>query len=634
MLSRRKATLSLRIGLGAALLAAFVVVVFVSLIAATSEARRADRAGRSGSVVVNTATMARTQVTAASTADPAAVAAAAGTATQAAEAAQNSPIGQNSAADLRARVTAYTDDPDVGRRPLLQSLSSAIELQQADSARRSSDLGDALTRALILGLIGLIGSVLSIVIFGVELLQGVTVPVRRIAAAARRLGKGDLSTRVSETGMPDLKELAGSLNSMAVSLEATRQALDLQHSELAASREEATRANHAKSEFLSRMSHELRTPLNAILGFAQLLELDELDARQRDNVAHIVSGGKHLLDLINEVLEISRIEAGSMSPAIEPVQARTIVREAIELVSPLAAQRGIDLSADVKHSEDIWLAADQQRLKQVLLNLLANAVKYNRDGGSVSVRIKRVENRGQILVTDTGLGIPQEHLSKLFIPFERLGAEASGVEGTGLGLVLALRLTEAMSGTMGVESQPWIGSTFHVELPLAEAPLEAAVPEELPSRLEPAAVGPAPNGQGVAHGNVLYIEDDAANVRLMAQLFNEEPRLELMTTMHGKLGIELARQHQPDVILLDVHLPDLDGPDVLKRLRADEQTRGIPVIAVSADATEEQRVRMTRLGAARYLTKPLTLNVVLGAVWEVLDSPAALLPAHAEVPSP
>jgi signal transduction histidine kinase/CheY-like chemotaxis protein len=429
-----------------------------------------------------------------------------------------------------------------------------------------------------------------------------------------------LTTRVPEEGVDDLKELSRSLNSMAVSIEATRKTLDVRRAQVASSRAETDRANLAKNEFLSRMSHELRTPLNAILGFAQLLELDELDSRQRDNVAHIVSGGRHLLDLINEVLEITRIEAGSMSPVIEPVHASNIVRDAIELVSPLAAQREIELSSSVDGQDDLWIAADPQRLKQILLNLLANAVKYNREGGSVTVRLKSLGDRARIEVTDTGQGIPQDQLPRLFIPFERLGAESTGVEGTGLGLVLALRLTEAMNGKLGVESQPWIGSTFHIELPLAEAPAETAPRQPLPSRLT--VVGPQNHSDGEAR-RVLYIEDDVANAHLMSQLFAEEPRLELMTTMYGKLGIELARQHVPDLILLDAHLPDLAGDEVIKRLRSDDVTSGIPVIAVSADATGESRARMTALGAEQYLTKPLTLNVVLTAVWDVLEKPMA-----------
>ena len=453
------------------------------------------------------------------------------------------------------------------------------------------------------------------VLLGLFILLWITRPVGRLGAAAQRLGDGDFSTRVPETGAGGLKELARSLNSMAASLEANRKSLDKKRRELALARAETERANMAKNEFLSRMSHELRTPLNAILGFAQLLELDDLDARQRDNVAHIVSCGRHLLDLINEVLEISRIETGSMSPVIEPVNAAGIVQEAIDLVSPLAAQRGIALASRVDQHSGLWIAADQQRLKQILLNLLANAVKYNRDGGSVTVSLKQISARARIEVTDTGLGIPQDQLPKLFVPFERLGAEATGVEGTGLGLALALRLAEAMGGTLGVQSQPWIGSTFHVDLPLAEPPA-AGGPQTLPSRLT--TVGPtlAPTGD---KRRVLYIEDDAANAHLMAQLFNEEPRLDLMTTMYGKLGLELARQHVPDLVLLDAHLPDLEGTEVLRRLRADELTRDIPVIAVSADATGEQRARMLAIGAADYLTKPITLNVVLGAIWDVLE---------------
>ena len=614
----RKNTLSLRIAVGAALLAIFVAVVFVSLIGATTEARRADRAARSGSDLISSTSGARFEVVTTRPSNRAAVRQAAGAAVSAAGVADDSELGTQAGNQIRRSVTAYLADPRRNRDGLIRSLNSVISRQQDDSARRSGDLSDALTRSLILGVIGLVGSVLSVILFGVDMVRSVTLPIRRVAAAARRLGSGDLSTRLPETGVADLKELASSLNNMAVSLEATRKTLDMQHAQLASSREEADRANLAKSEFLSRMSHELRTPLNAILGFAQLLELDDLDARQRDNVAHIVSGGKHLLDLINEVLEISRIEAGTMSPAIEPVHAAAIVNDAIELVGPLATQRGITLRTDTRTQRGVWVAADHQRLKQVLLNLLANAVKYNREGGSVTVRIKQLGERVRILVTDTGLGIPQDQLPRLFTPFERLGAEASGVEGTGLGLVLALRLTEAMDGSLGVESQPWIGSTFHVELPLAEAP-EQTEPEPAPRRLTVIEHG-ASERRG-AH-RVLYIEDDAANTRLMTQLFADEPRLELMTTMHGRLGIELARQHRPDLILLDIHLPDVDGDEILKRLRSDELTRAIPVIAVSADATEDQRKRMIALGAARYLTKPLSLSVVLSAIWEVLDTNA------------
>ena len=457
-----------------------------------------------------------------------------------------------------------------------------------------------------LGAAALVVAVLTIVVLAGSLVRLIAEPMTALALAARRYSAGDLSVRVPESGIKDLKRLAASLNQMAATTEVARDKVRDQASSLEASKQEAERAGAAKSEFLSRMSHELRTPLNAILGFAQLLELEDLDAQQRDNVAHIVSGGRHLLDLINEVLEISRLEIGTASPSIEPVHVESVVQGAAELVMPLAARRKISLEVRLGPDADSWVSADQQRLKQILLNLLANAVKYNREEGSVTVSLKRADSRLRIQVTDTGQGIAQDQLPRLFTPFERLGAESTGVEGTGLGLVLALRLAEAMDGTMGVESQPWIGSTFHVELPLTAAPPDAVIPANVARR---------PSGELT----VLYIEDDVANVQLMTKLFADEPRAELMTTLHGRLGLELARLHQPDLVLLDLHLPDISGDEVLKRLRDDDLTRAIPVIIVSADATEDQKSRLKLMGAKRYLTKPLELDAVLGAVREVLE---------------
>jgi signal transduction histidine kinase/CheY-like chemotaxis protein len=623
MLGTRRNTLTLRFAGPAALVAVFATVVFAGLLSAVSASRDADRAMTAGRDVVSAAYTARIQVATAHTEDQAAVRRAARAVVAAAGAADASPaLGVEMGAKLRAAGTAYQTDPDLERDSLVASLSAAMQRQEATNADRSSKLDTSLTRAKAIGALGLLGVIVTLLLLGRGVFRSVAAPMRQLAEAARRLGSGDLNTRLPETGVADVQVLGRSLNAMAASLSATRETLDSQHAQIASSRAETARANTAKNEFLSRMSHELRTPLNAILGFAQLLELDDLDSRQRDNVAHIVSGGRHLLDLINEVLEISRIETGAMSPVIEPVNGAEIVREAIELVAPLAAQRDIELAAPVDAQSGVWVAADHQRLKQILLNLLANAVKYNREGGSVAVRIKALDGRARIEVTDTGQGIPQDQLPKLFVPFERLGAEASGVEGTGLGLVLALRLAEAMDGTLGVVSQPWIGSTFHIELPLAEAPAPAE-PEVLPSRLAP--VGPQPAAPTSEKRRVLYIEDDAANAHLMAQLFAEEPRLELMTTMYGKLGLEMARQHRPDLVLLDVNLPDLHGTELMKRLRSDETTRAIPVIAVSADASEEQRTRMTALGVSRYLTKPLALDTVMKTIWDVFDEP---LPGH------
>ena len=380
--------------------------------------------------------------------------------------------------------------------------------------------------------------------------------------------------------------------------------------ELSRARTEAERANRAKDEFLSRMSHELRTPLNAVLGFAQLLELDESDPVRRDNVGQILKGGRHLLGLIDEVLDISRIATGTVSLSPEPVSVTEVVFEVVGLIRPLAAERGI-----VVHAEDangVHVLADRQRLKQVLLNLLSNAVKYNRDVGSVDVGWSKVAGeRLRVAVSDTGAGIPAWELERLFVPFDRLGADATGIEGTGLGLALAKALTEAMGGMIHVESRVGTGSTFAVEFPLAEPPL-ARYPGE--------SAALAPGSGHTQTRTVLYLEDNMSNLRLVERILENSPHLRLITAMQGRLGLELARKHRPDVILLDVHLPDITGEEVLRDLRERPETRGIPVIAVSADATPGSARRLLSQGAHHYLTKPLDIRRFL----EVLE--AALVP--------
>ncbi|MFL5893656.1 MAG: hybrid sensor histidine kinase/response regulator [Thermoleophilaceae bacterium] len=566
-------TLSSRIGPGIALLAASAALMFAALVGAAGHARHVD----SG---------------------------ASATAAQADSGVQSA-------------VHAYAQQhPTPTAKSLDGRVASVVAAHQAQAASRSDHLKSGLARWSLVGVLGLIGAVVALALLSRSFSRTLTRPLRALADAVERRVGGDSSAPMPVTGGGDFERLASSVDAIAGTLEQTRKELAEKAAQLE-STHEAVDANRAKSEFLSRMSHELRTPLNAILGFAQLLESDQLDSRQRDNVGHIVNGGRHLLDLINEVLEISRLEVGSLRPEIEPVHAATTLREAVELVSPLASQRKIELNMHLGADDDVWVEANQQRLKQVMLNLLANAVKYNREEGSVTVSFKRVDSRLRILVTDTGQGIAQDQVHKLFTPFERLGAESTGVEGTGLGLVLALRLMEAMGGTIGVESQPWIGSTFHTELPITEP---AAQPEpeeeERPAFHNPLAM-PEPMAAG-SGGTILYIEDDLANLRLMSHLFEEAPEFELMTTMQGKLGIELARQHRPELILLDLHLPDIDGHDVIRRLREDPMTRPIPVIVLSADATEETVKRLKVLGAAQYLTKPLQLDVVLNTIREVL----------------
>lgn len=374
-------------------------------------------------------------------------------------------------------------------------------------------------------------------------------------------------------------------------------------------KEEAERANLAKSEFLSRMSHELRTPLNSILGFGQVLARRDLPQEQRKNVDHIMKAGRHLLSLIDEVLDIARIEANRQELSLEPVQVGRLVEEAMALIRPMATQRSVVVPESAPAEFDEHVLADRQRLMQVVLNLLSNAVKYNREGGSVElvggpVRDGDGAPRFAVGVRDTGPGIDPARMNELFVPFNRLGAEQDGVEGTGLGLALSQRLVEAMEGSLRVESEPGRGSTFWVELPVAPHPL---------ARLEsfrPASTRDV-SRQTARSSLVLYVEDNLANLNLVESIFEHRPEIQLLPALQGRMGIELAREHKPDLILLDLHLPDMKGEEVLHELRADSRTADIPVLVISADATPRQISRLRMAGARGYLTKPLDLDEFL-----------------------
>ena len=388
---------------------------------------------------------------------------------------------------------------------------------------------------------------------------------------------------------------------------------------LRAARDEAETANRAKSEFLSRMSHELRTPLNGILGFAQILQLDPSAAPHRAVADDLYDAGKRLLSLINEVLDISRVEAGEMPLSPEPVALAEVVREALNLVAPMADRRAVRTRVEPPTGPCEYVRADRQRLGQVLLNLLSNAVKYNRDGGAVTVTAAPAPGgRVRVGVTDTGPGIPADLAGRLFTPFDRLGAEATGVEGTGLGLALSRRLVEAMGGAIGADSEPGRGSTFWFELPAADAPV-AAPPDPSHPDLEL----PPPGRH-----TVLYVEDNTANFRLIELALAHRPGVRLMAALHGGLGLELAAQHRPDLVLLDLHLPDLPGEEVFRRLRADPATRAIPVVVLSADATPGRVDRLRAAGVADYLTKPLDIRQFLRVLDDALrPKPAAVMEA-------
>jgi PAS domain S-box-containing protein len=371
---------------------------------------------------------------------------------------------------------------------------------------------------------------------------------------------------------------------------------------------EAERASLAKNEFLSRMSHELRTPLNAVLGFAQLLEMDPLTSEQHESLSYILKAGRHLLDLINEVLDIARIEAGRLGISPEPVPVAEVTQEALALTAPLAADRDIRLRSEIFETVGSHVLADRQRLKQVLLNLLSNAVKYNRRGGEVVLSEEALPGRLRIRVTDTGPGIALEKQSRLFIPFERLGTVKGGVEGTGLGLALSKGLTEAMGGSIGVTSRVGEGSTFWIDLPVADAPAERVERMEDEGLLVP---GGAPAEK---ISTVLYIEDNLSNFELIERVLARRPGVKLMSAMQGRIGLALAREHQPDLILLDLHLPDIPGDEVLRRLQTDLRTRLIPVVAISADPTPGQSERLLAAGAHACLTKPVDVRELIRLV--------------------
>jgi PAS domain S-box-containing protein len=384
-------------------------------------------------------------------------------------------------------------------------------------------------------------------------------------------------------------------------------------------KEEAESASNAKSEFLSRVSHELRTPLNAILGFGQLLERQNPTEAQQIRIKYILNAGRHLLDLINEVLDISRIEMGRMQLSLEPVCVADAFKEALDLLRPVAAHQSIELCAPEELDQTIHVVADRQRLKQVLLNLVTNAVKYNEPGGSVSLSCTSSgQDKMRLAVSDTGVGIAAEKLSRLFTPFDRLGAEQSQVQGTGLGLALCQRLVKEMRGTIGVDSIVGGGSIFWIELSRTASPLQAlATRKATPTTEWQEDVTNAPRR------TVLYIEDNLSNVTLIEQILETKPHIELMTAMQGTVGLELARQHLPDLIFLDLHLPDLPGWDVLSKLRANEATRNIPVVVISADATPRQIERLMAAGARKYLTKPVDVEEFCRVLDEATECVAA-----------
>jgi PAS domain S-box-containing protein len=396
-----------------------------------------------------------------------------------------------------------------------------------------------------------------------------------------------------------------------------------------ASKEAAEAASRAKSNFLSSMSHELRTPLNSIIGFAQMLDMGvpgPLAPTQKEAVGHILGGGRHLLGLINEILDLARIEAGKLDLAIETVPLKPLMAEIVAYSISAAAPRRIEIGANCQFcSACLAVRADRSRMKQVLLNLLNNAVKYNREDGLVTITCRQVNEAVRIAVTDTGPGIEPAQQARLFEPFQRLGAENSAVEGTGIGLVISKKFTEAMGGRIGFESEVGVGSRFWLDLPVADSdPVHGPAPET-------AATQPAEPVDDLARGRVLYIEDNPANVTLMKALFRQLPGVELGVAGSAEAGLEVARLDLPDLVLLDINLPGISGLEALRRLQADPLTAAIPAIAVSASAMPRDVEAGLAAGFHAYFTKPFDVAAVLAVIRAIL-SPDGRLPGAASEP--
>ena len=501
-------------------------------------------------------------------------------------------------------VLVARDDVSMGR--LQRDLQSLIAEQSAASLRQRSRIINAQDLSewfLIAGLVvGVLGGLLGTVLLSTSI-------VRRVKLVGVNAQRFLVSQPLEE--IPDSEDEIGQLSDVIITAGSL---LAERNREIAAARDDALAANQAKDEFLSRMSHELRTPLTAILGFGQLLQLEQLGDEDRESVDHIVRAGEHLLSLINEVLDIAQVTQGRLDLLFETVDVDAVVREAVALMGPAAAERGVTIDV-VRPAPGLAALADRQRLHQILLNLLSNAIKYNRPTGSVTVAIQP-EHDGDgidVAVVDTGPGIEESQLERVFVPFDRLSAAHSTIEGTGVGLPLARALSEAMGGTLTFRSEVGVGSTFTIQLVRDVKGSTAGEPGGRPM------VGYL-DGHGPRHGRtVLYAENDLANLGILQRVLRHRPEL-LQVAVQGQSCLNLARQLDPALILVELHLPDIRGEEVLHRLKADPLTAGIPVAVFGADVGPGRTDQLVQAGALTFLPAPLDVRRLIALLDQVGDA--------------
>ena len=422
--------------------------------------------------------------------------------------------------------------------------------------------------------------------------------------------KRETSLLAEKQGLDDLiKHKTIELRESLINLENENKRRIIAQASLIKAKNEAEKANIKKSEFLSRISHELRTPLNAILGFSQLLEYEEMAEDQKSMISEISTAGHHLIGLINEILELSRIESGNAHVVIEDIAIKDVIRDCAAIIKMQPRAETIRFEDKTEQHENYMLRADKTKIKEVLLNLLTNAVKYNRKDGKVTIDYKITENNMlRFSVADTGVGIKASKLKGLFEPFNRLGAEHTDIEGTGIGLTISKELMELMHGNIGVNSEEGVGTEFWIECQLSSSDSQTLKQtEKKPTRFVTEKL------------TILSIEDNLANQRLIEQVIKRNTQFKIEGVFNAEEGIEKAIQLQPSLVLMDIHLPDMDGYAAIKQFQQHSQLKNIPVIAISATATEGSLEKGRRAGFKDYITKPINTDELICKIMDVLE---------------